>query len=134
VPPAGISPPGDPLFPQGPAPARQTPPRRMHPLTPFAGIPRRKYGLPGPEPRGLPDALPSAVVHAYTEDGDGVEAAPGYLIGAGAIEVIMTAAQLKSLAIYRKHKGFLCAHCQEARKVLSDYDSQPRVCGLAQPQ
>ena len=41
----------------------------------------------------------------------------------------MTSKQLESLAVYRKHKNCQCVHCQEARRVLSEYDRQPRVCG-----
>ena len=40
----------------------------------------------------------------------------------------MTASELESLAIYRTHKNCQCVHCQEARRALSEYDSQPRVC------
>jgi len=41
----------------------------------------------------------------------------------------MTPEQLESLAIYRNHKKCQCVHCQEARRALSEYDSQPRVSG-----
>jgi hypothetical protein len=44
-------------------------------------------------------------------------------------ECSMTSKQLESLAVYRKHKNCRCVHCQEARRVLSEYDRQPRVCG-----
>ncbi len=42
----------------------------------------------------------------------------------------MTPGQLKALAIYRTHKHCQCDDCQEARKALSEYDRQPRVCGI----
>ncbi len=45
----------------------------------------------------------------------------------------MTHRQLRALAIYRTHKHCHCEYCQEARKALSEYDRQPRVCGLGQP-
>lgn len=45
----------------------------------------------------------------------------------------MTRSQLQALAIYRTHKHCHCDHCQEARKALSDYDRQPRVCGGRSP-
>jgi hypothetical protein len=40
----------------------------------------------------------------------------------------VTPEELESLAIYRNHKKCQCVHCQEARRVLSEYDSQPRFC------
>ncbi len=42
----------------------------------------------------------------------------------------MTRRQLQALAIYRTHKNCHCDDCQEARKALSEYDRQPRVCGI----
>jgi hypothetical protein len=42
----------------------------------------------------------------------------------------MTPEELQSLAIYRKHKKCQCVDCREARIVLSEYDSQPRVSGI----
>jgi hypothetical protein len=42
----------------------------------------------------------------------------------------MTPEELESLAIYRNHKYCQCVSCQEARKILAEYDSQPRVSGI----
>lgn len=45
----------------------------------------------------------------------------------------MTPEELQSLAVYRNHKKCLCVHCQEARRVLSEYDNQPRFCKSSTP-
>jgi hypothetical protein len=42
----------------------------------------------------------------------------------------MTPEELQCLATYRKHKKCQCVDCREARIVLSEYDSQPRVSGI----